>query len=336
MKNYLRTFFVGTSLSQDSLLNLGWLLFRLHIGLSIAIHAGWPKINGSSTPDWFIKQVGELGFTFPSPGFWAMAATWGEFAGGLMLAAGFLTRLAALQLAFQFLVIAFLWYEKPEPLTGMYFQQLLMWCYVLATFVGGGRYAVDRWIRITSLSTVRVPTFAGGSEINGNTRPSQFLKKSSICILVLTTIWSFNPLAKKISMAELTPYCGIWKGVLRYTDYGTGRQVEIPSGLQLSSAVDGNTLLAFYSYPTEPVHNSLDSLVISAGGQIIDGGKLIFKRKSTQELKLVTQEEGMDDNQNVQIRFTYVFNKNRLVISKEVKGATNNSFFLRNEYRFTR
>ncbi|RPD48387.1 hypothetical protein DNI29_07105 [Hymenobacter sediminis] len=43
----------------------------------------------------------------------------------------------------QFLVIAFLWYEQPEPLLGMYYQQLLFWAFVLVTGVGGGRYSID-------------------------------------------------------------------------------------------------------------------------------------------------------------------------------------------------
>ena len=115
------------------------LLFRLHIGLSIAIGAGWGKLGSlysasevsqlaataPAPPDWFVQQVAGLGFTQPSPYFWAWLACWGEFAGGLLLALGLLTRLSALQLAFQFFVVAFLWYESPEPIVGMYYQQLL-------------------------------------------------------------------------------------------------------------------------------------------------------------------------------------------------------------------
>ncbi|WP_139923064.1 DoxX family protein [Hymenobacter sp. DG01] len=135
-----------------------WLLFRLHLGLSIAIGAGWSKLVGLYTateadkltagaaagpPDWFVQQVAGLGFTLPSAYFWAALAVWGEFAGGLLVALGLGTRLAAFQLAVQFLVIAFFWYDKPEPLIGMYYQQLLFWAFVLVTGVGGGRYSID-------------------------------------------------------------------------------------------------------------------------------------------------------------------------------------------------
>lgn len=141
------------------LMDVAWLLFRLHLGLSIAIGAGWSKLvnlttthevsklsTGTATvgpPDWFVQQVAQLGFTQPSPYFWAALATWGEFAGGLLIALGLLTRWSGLQLAVQFLVIAFLWYEAPEPVLGMYYQQLLFWAFVLVTAVGGGRYSLD-------------------------------------------------------------------------------------------------------------------------------------------------------------------------------------------------
>lgn len=136
------------------------LLFRLHVGLSIAIGAGWGKLGSMYTateasklvgatpapPDWFVQQVAGLGFTQPSPYVWAWLACWGEFAGGLLIALGLLTRFSALQLAFQFFVIAFLWYDKPEFLLGMYYQQLLFWSFVLVSVVGGGRYSLDYWL----------------------------------------------------------------------------------------------------------------------------------------------------------------------------------------------
>ena len=147
MKTVLRQFMFGTSIGENKVLDMGWLLFRLHVGLSIAIHAGWPKMKAMAAPGWFTEQVAGLGFTFPSPEFWAATAAWGEFVGGILIAIGLFTRFAAAQLAFQFFVIAFLWYDKPEPLTGMYFQQLFFWCYVLLTIGGGGNYSLDKLLR---------------------------------------------------------------------------------------------------------------------------------------------------------------------------------------------
>jgi uncharacterized membrane protein YphA (DoxX/SURF4 family) len=143
MKNTIRQFLFGTSLNHNTTLNIGWLLFRLHIGLSIALGAGFPKMKDLNAPGWFAEQVGKLGFTFPSPAFWATMASWGEFVGGLCIALGLLTRFNAAQLAFQFFVVSFLWYDNPEPITGMYFQNTLFMCFLLIAFAGGGKYSLD-------------------------------------------------------------------------------------------------------------------------------------------------------------------------------------------------
>ncbi|KUG07326.1 DoxX family protein [Solirubrum puertoriconensis] len=149
-------------------IDAAWLLFRLHLGLSIADGAGLPKLTNLAAvasaqvpgpPDWFVQQVAGLGFTFPSPYFWAGAAVWGEFVGGLLIALGLFTRWSALQLAFQFFVVAFLWYEDPSPITGMYFQQLLFWAFVVITAVGPGRYSLDYWLlRRNSTNVQQQPT----------------------------------------------------------------------------------------------------------------------------------------------------------------------------------
>jgi uncharacterized membrane protein YphA (DoxX/SURF4 family) len=97
-------------------------------------------------PDWFIKQVDGIGFSWPSPYLWAGLACWGELMGGLLLAVGLLTRLSGVQLAFQFFVIAFIWYGEPEFLVGMNYQQLLFWSYVLVAAAGPGRYSLDYWL----------------------------------------------------------------------------------------------------------------------------------------------------------------------------------------------
>ncbi len=157
MKNNIRQFLFGKSLNNNTTLNIGWLLFRLHIGLSLAINAGLPKMKDGMAPDWFVKQVGEIGFTFISPAFWATLASWGEFIGGICLALGLLTRFSAIQLAFQFFVISFIWYDKPVPVVGMYFQQTLFWGYVLAAFVGGGKYSLDNLIMKRNKINVTAP-----------------------------------------------------------------------------------------------------------------------------------------------------------------------------------
>lgn len=148
---------MGSSLQAPNFIQFIWLVFRVHIGLSMAIDAGFGKIQHFFPPEWFVKQVGEIGFTFISPTFWAFLSGWGEFLGGLLIAFGLLTRLAAFQLAFQFFVISFIWYKNPMPVVGMYYQQLLFWGYILVAALGSGKFSIDYLILTKKIKKATTP-----------------------------------------------------------------------------------------------------------------------------------------------------------------------------------
>jgi len=122
---------------------LALLVFRLHLGV-VMVESGWPKLG---LPDWFTHMVTNLGFTWPAPVLWAGLAAWGELAGGILLLLGLGTRWAAAQLAFQFAVISFWWYDKPAFFTGVYVQQELFWGFVLLVGTGAGQWSMDAWRR---------------------------------------------------------------------------------------------------------------------------------------------------------------------------------------------
>jgi uncharacterized membrane protein YphA (DoxX/SURF4 family) len=203
MKNNIRQFLFGTSLNNNTTLNIVWLLFRLHIGLSLALNAGLPKMKDGMAPDWFVKQVGEIGFTFISPAFWATIASWGEFIGGICLALGLLTRFSAIQLAFQFFVISFIWYDNPVPVLGMYFQQTLFWGYVLAAFAGGGKYSLDNLIIKRSKINIPAPV------------------KISLTAMLILVLSSCN------TNAQMKPLNGSGKIVNKTYDYKNFDKIEI-------------------------------------------------------------------------------------------------------------
>lgn len=156
----MKRFLTGSLETKDALFNCCYALFRFYAGISITLGAGWPKLfhkinekggeewsNIAFGPgQWFVDQVGDIGFSFISPSFWAYLAVYGEFLGGLLIALGIFTRLSAIQLAFQFFVVSFIWYQEPFPLLGMYYQQLIFWSFVL-TFAGGdGKYSLAHLI----------------------------------------------------------------------------------------------------------------------------------------------------------------------------------------------
>lgn len=165
----LMSMLFGSAQSGTKTHEITYALFRFYCGISIAIGAGFSKVfhkineeGGDErsnlafgVPDWFVEQVGEIGFTFISPSFWAHLAVYGEFIGGLLVAFGFLTRISALQLAFQFFVVSFIWYQEPE-LFGMYYQQLIFWAFVLIAALGGGQFSLDNWLKNRRLKTVSV------------------------------------------------------------------------------------------------------------------------------------------------------------------------------------
>ncbi len=175
MKNAIKSIINGSSSSDTLTFNIAYLLFRFYCGFTIAKGAGLAKVfhkideKGSEgwenlafgVPDWFVKQVGEIGFTFISPSFWAHLAVYGEFIGGLLVAFGLFTRISAIQLAFQFFVVSFIWYDEPMPF-GMYYQQLIFWGFVLIAAIGGGRFSLDAYFarRATPQQRVDVKTVA--------------------------------------------------------------------------------------------------------------------------------------------------------------------------------
>ncbi len=161
MKNQtiFKQFIFGNTYFGNNLQELTYALFRFYCGFSIGYGAGLSKVfhkideKGGENWDnlafgvggWFVKQVGDIGFTFISPTFWAYLAVYGEFIGGLLIAIGLFTRFSAIQMAFQFFVISFVWYDAPA-LFGMYYQQLIFWSFVAIAGIGGGKFSIDALI----------------------------------------------------------------------------------------------------------------------------------------------------------------------------------------------
>jgi uncharacterized membrane protein YphA (DoxX/SURF4 family) len=165
MKNRISNFLFPTITLRDLSFEVMYALFRIYCGVSIAYGAGlskvYHKINPEGdeswsnlafgVPEWFTKMVGGIGFTFISPSFWAHLAVYGEFIGGVLIALGLFTRLSAIQMAFQFFVVAFIWFDKPMPFA-MYYQQLIFWSFALISVIGSGRFSLDNWIQSKRLS----------------------------------------------------------------------------------------------------------------------------------------------------------------------------------------
>jgi uncharacterized membrane protein YphA (DoxX/SURF4 family) len=318
MKNSVAQFLFGSTTGNNKAFNIAYLLFRLHVGLSIAIHAGYPKMKNILAPGWFSEQVASLGFTFPSPQFWAMAASWGEFIGGLMIAFGLLTRFASIQLAFQFLVISFLWYSEPEPLTGMYFQQLYFWCYILCSAAGGGMFSIDALILKKKFDL-----------------SSNLITKPALATFL--TLCSFQCFAQQpaIQQDDLKKIEGNWKGVLAYKDYKSGKEVVMPCDLEVKLKDDMKLVQMAYNYPEEKSHNNKDQVRISADGTRINGEKLLERTVDENgNIKLIIETRGEDGSKPAIIKQIIVISDTSFTLTKVVQYMTTGETIQRNQYRW--
>lgn len=120
--------------------DLGLLVLRLGAGLPLALAHGLGKLPPS---DGFIEGTAEMGF--PVPVLFAWAAALAEFAGGLLVAAGLLTRPAAVVAAFTMAVAAFVRHGGDafgdRELAIVYLVML-----VAVALTGPGRFSLDALI----------------------------------------------------------------------------------------------------------------------------------------------------------------------------------------------
>ena len=142
--------------------DLGLLTLRLS-GLLLLGYHGWGKLSALATGggERFVQGVTELGF--PAPIVFAWAAALAESVGGVLLAAGLFTRVAAAAAAFTMAVAAFVRHHALDQalnalgIRAVSAEQLEAWgkpelalVYLLIflgiLLLGPGRYALDNYL----------------------------------------------------------------------------------------------------------------------------------------------------------------------------------------------
>lgn len=165
------------------------------------------------------------------------------------------------------------------------------------------------------------------------------MKKTLILLFLIFGISSLVFADAKIKTKDLQILTGAqWSGNLIYLDYGTNKQVSIPSNLTVTQSKEDKLSWIFeYKYPDEPKADSKDTVIISKDGSLFDGEKVIERTElGNQTLKIVTEKSGTDNDKNSLFRFTYLIGKNEFSIKKEVKNENTSDFFVRNEYKWKR
>ncbi|MDF2572207.1 MAG: DoxX [Sporomusa sp.] len=122
--------------------DIGILVLRVGIGLMFVFH-GWPKISGGvETWTKLGMAMQHLGLGF-APVFWGFMAAVTEFFGGMLIAAGLLTRLAAMALTFNMFVAVVLKFSTGAGLAGASQALEVGIVFLSLIFIGPGRYSVD-------------------------------------------------------------------------------------------------------------------------------------------------------------------------------------------------
>ncbi|MEN8251595.1 MAG: DoxX family protein, partial [Bacteroidota bacterium] len=116
-------------------------LLRLFTGLSMAFAHGLRKIPPS---EGFIEHTGEMGF--PLPEAFAWSAGLAEFAGGILLAIGLMTRPAAFFVAVTMFVAGFV-NHGGDPFGIGEKAYLYFAISILYMIIGSGRYSMDSVMR---------------------------------------------------------------------------------------------------------------------------------------------------------------------------------------------
>ncbi len=126
--------------------DLGVTALRVAVGLMMAFGHGLAKVPPASG---FVDAVGSLGF--PMPAVFAWAAGLSELVGGLLIAAGLVTRPASLLLAITMGVAAFLkhWADPLFSREGPSKELALLYFAAAVAFLlaGSGRFGLDFLLR---------------------------------------------------------------------------------------------------------------------------------------------------------------------------------------------
>ena len=127
----------------------GPVLLRLGGGVTFVVH-GYPKLFGSQPgPKGFARYLQSTGFAPPL--FWAYVVGVVEFTGSIFLLAGLLTRVAALLLAIEFLliIVRVKWSKGFLSQTGGWeWDWALLTMMAALVLTGPGRWALDTLLRL--------------------------------------------------------------------------------------------------------------------------------------------------------------------------------------------
>ncbi|MCE5205299.1 MAG: DoxX family protein [Porphyromonadaceae bacterium] len=127
---------------KNNLLQAGWLILRVGIGISIFLH-GYPKINGG-VETWTMigGSMSQFGINF-APAFWGFLAAFTESVGGILFALGLFFRPAALFLAGNMAVALTTHMVAGDNFMVFSHAMDLLIIFATSILIGAGKYSLD-------------------------------------------------------------------------------------------------------------------------------------------------------------------------------------------------
>lgn len=134
---------------------------------------------------------------------------------------------------------------------------------------------------------------------------------------------------------------GIWRGTLTYLDYTSHVQTTIKSSLlltRLPAQPDGAAAWDMrLGYADEPHANSGETAVLARGGGVFRDGNVVERTVLPDgTVRVVTEQDGRDDDRAARIRLVYLLGARQCSIQKLVRIPPDRAFFERHIYRWSR
>ena len=123
--------------------DLGLLLLRWVTG-AFLVYQSHDNIFSAARMDEFVRFLDQ--FHFPRPELMAPLCVWAQFLCGIAFILGLATRWAGLVTTFVFIVAVWM-VHWPQDFPGWWPALILVFLGILFATLGGGRYAVDEWIK---------------------------------------------------------------------------------------------------------------------------------------------------------------------------------------------
>ena len=167
------------------------------------------------------------------------------------------------------------------------------------------------------------------------------MKKVKINFTVLTilfcTTFGIAQVKPNILIGDFKNLIGSWEGTLTYLDYSSGKPYTMSANVEIKRIGKSNKFIFSNKYPNETSANSSDTLSISLQGKHI-GTELVISRKilKNNEIEIITEENGIDGNDNkaATFRHTYIINKSTFRKRKDVQFKGEREWINRHEYSY--